>query len=63
MSDANTNVVEISHPLLARLAQPAPIICDGAMGKMLYSMGAPANACFDELNLTSPDMVRRVHEA
>jgi homocysteine S-methyltransferase len=33
------------------------------MGTMLYSMGAPANACFDELNLTSPDMVRRVHEA
>jgi homocysteine S-methyltransferase len=30
---------------------------------MLYSMGAPANACFDELNLTTPDMVKRVHEA
>jgi homocysteine S-methyltransferase len=33
------------------------------MGTMLYSMGVPANSCFDESNLTQPDLVRKVHEA
>jgi homocysteine S-methyltransferase len=51
------------HPFLARLSEPEPIICDGAMGTMLYSMGVPANSCFDECNLSQPDFVRRVHEA
>ena len=40
------------HPLLARLRQNSPIICDGAMGTMLYSLGVPANHCFDECNLS-----------
>ncbi len=52
-----------SSPFLARLRDPKPIVCDGAMGTMLYSMGVPANSCFDECNLTSADLVRRVHEA
>jgi homocysteine S-methyltransferase len=26
-------------------------------------MGVPANSCFDEINLTQPDLVRKVHEA
>ncbi|MEO5951411.1 MAG: bifunctional homocysteine S-methyltransferase/methylenetetrahydrofolate reductase [Chloroflexia bacterium] len=51
------------HPFLARLSEPEPIICDGAMGTMLYSMGVPANSCFDECNISQPDFVRRVHEA
>src|SRR4051812_2952692 len=54
---------DTNHPFLARLREPLPIIGDGAMGTMLYSMGAPANACFDEINLTAADMVRKVHEA
>jgi methionine synthase I (cobalamin-dependent)/5,10-methylenetetrahydrofolate reductase len=33
------------------------------MGTMLYSMGVPANSCFDECNISQPDFVRRVHEA
>ena len=51
------------HPFLARLKEPTPIIGDGAMGTMLYSMGVPANSCFDECNLSQPDFVRRIHEA
>lgn len=51
------------HPFLARLSEPEPIICDGAMGTMLYAMGVPANSCFDECNISQPDFVRRVHEA
>lgn len=30
---------------------------------MLYSLGVPANHCFDESNLSQPDLVRQVHEA
>ncbi|MEO8287296.1 MAG: bifunctional homocysteine S-methyltransferase/methylenetetrahydrofolate reductase [Chloroflexota bacterium] len=63
MSDTDLRKVDSNHPFLVRLREPSPIICDGAMGTMLYSMGAPTNACFDEFNLSAPDLVRRVHEA
>src|SRR3954467_15061736 len=32
------------------------------MGTMLYSRGVFINRCFDELNLSSPDMVRQIHQ-
>ncbi len=31
------------------------------MGTMLYSKGISLNACFDELNLTNPQLVKEVH--
>ncbi|MGQ9603997.1 MAG: bifunctional homocysteine S-methyltransferase/methylenetetrahydrofolate reductase [bacterium] len=37
------------------------LLCDGAMGTMLYSKGVYLNYCFDALNLTNPDMVLEVH--
>lgn len=37
------------------------ILGDGAMGSMLHSLGIPADASFDSLNLTQPDLVSRVH--
>jgi len=36
-------------------------VADGAMGTMLYSKGIFLNRCFDELNLSSPAMVKEVH--
>jgi methionine synthase / methylenetetrahydrofolate reductase(NADPH) len=63
MSASGTKTVDLSHPFLARLRQEAPIICDGAMGTMLYSLGVPSNHCFDECNLSQPGLVRQVHEA
>jgi len=39
------------------------LVCDGAMGTMLYSKGVFLNRCFDELNLTQPDLVAEVHQA
>jgi len=42
--------------LLARV-----LVCDGAMGTMLYAKGAFVNRSFDELNLTQPDLVAAVH--
>ena len=32
------------------------------MGTMLYSRGVFINRCFDELNLSAPDMVRQIHQ-
>lgn len=38
------------------------LVCDGAMGTMLYARGIFLNQCFDQLNLTHPGLVSRVHE-
>src|SRR5882672_11255509 len=32
------------------------------MGTMLYSRGVFINRCFDELNLSAPDLVRQIHQ-
>src|SRR4030095_12427001 len=37
------------------------LVCDGAMGTMLYAKGIFLNRCFDELNETQPDLVAEVH--
>lgn len=36
------------------------LVCDGAMGTVLYARGVFLNRSFDELNLTSPDLVAEV---
>ncbi|HVS20786.1 MAG TPA: bifunctional homocysteine S-methyltransferase/methylenetetrahydrofolate reductase, partial [Pyrinomonadaceae bacterium] len=36
-------------------------VFDGAMGTMLYERGVYINRCYDELNLTLPDLVRGIH--
>ncbi|HEY0730233.1 MAG TPA: bifunctional homocysteine S-methyltransferase/methylenetetrahydrofolate reductase, partial [Pyrinomonadaceae bacterium] len=33
----------------------------GAMGTMLYAKGVYINRCYDELNLSNPDLVREIH--
>jgi homocysteine S-methyltransferase len=47
-------------PFLERLAEGV-VVCDGAMGTMLYGRGVFLNRCFDELNLSNPALVRGVH--
>ena len=49
------------RPFVERLAEGL-LVADGAMGTMLYARGVFINRCFDELNLSSPDLVRGVHE-
>jgi methionine synthase I (cobalamin-dependent)/5,10-methylenetetrahydrofolate reductase len=39
------------------------LVCDGAMGTMLYAKGIFLNRSFDELNLTQADLVAEVHQA
>src|SRR6202007_77850 len=46
---------------LARLNK-APILCDGAMGTLLYAKGIFINRSYDELNLSQPDLIRSVHQ-
>ena len=38
------------------------VLCDGAMGTSLYARGVFINRCYDELNLSQPELVRTVHE-
>ncbi len=37
------------------------LVADGAMGTVLYSKGIFINRCFDELNLSMPDLVKETH--
>ncbi len=37
------------------------VVADGAMGTMLYAKGIFINRCFDELNLSAPQLVREIH--
>jgi homocysteine S-methyltransferase len=46
--------------LLERIQQ-SPVLCDGAMGTLLYSKGVFINRCYDELNLSQPDLIRGIH--
>ena len=45
---------------LSRLKE-GPVLCDGAMGTLLYSKGIFINRCYDELNLSQPDLIRSIH--
>jgi methionine synthase I (cobalamin-dependent)/5,10-methylenetetrahydrofolate reductase len=44
-----------------RLFAGATVLCDGAMGTMLYARGVFINRCYDELNLSQPELVREIH--
>ncbi|HQA68970.1 MAG TPA: homocysteine S-methyltransferase family protein, partial [Aggregatilineales bacterium] len=46
-----------------RLDQGSAILADGAMGTLLHARGVPIEACFDELNLSSPALVLGIHTA
>jgi len=50
------------EPFLGRIDK-RPVVCDGAMGTMLYSKGISLNRCYDELNAAMPQLVKEVHLA
>ena len=39
-----------------------PVLCDGAMGTVLYARGVFINRCYDELNLSDPALIMAIHE-
>src|SRR5437588_12706352 len=52
-----TRALEFREQLSRRV-----LVADGAMGTMLYARGVFINRCFDELNLSAPEMVRQIHQ-
>ena len=50
----------MANDFLARVQQ-SPVLCDGAMGTLLYSKGIFINRSYDELNLSQPDLIRGIH--
>src|SRR5256714_10331321 len=50
------------QPFKEILSTDRMLVVDGAMGTMLYAKGVYINRCYDELNLSGPDLVREVHE-
>jgi len=50
----------MADDILARIKQ-SPVLCDGAMGTLLYAKGVFINRCYDELNLSQPDLIRAIH--
>jgi len=49
--------------LADRIADGRVHVVDGAMGTMLYERGVFVHICYDELNVTQPDLVREIHAA
>jgi homocysteine S-methyltransferase len=47
---------------IQQLLERGSVLCDGAMGTMLYDRGIFINRCYDELNLSQPELVRGIHE-
>jgi methionine synthase I (cobalamin-dependent)/5,10-methylenetetrahydrofolate reductase len=50
----------MEHPILNQLYQ-RPLLCDGAMGSLLYARGVTYEQCFDALNLSQPELITNIH--
>ncbi len=50
----------MKHLLLEQL-QHRPLLCDGAMGSLLYARGVAYEQCFDALNLAQPELIQGIH--
>src|SRR4051795_8513530 len=50
----------MASDFLERLKQ-SPVLCDGAMGTLLYAKGIFINRSYDELNVSQPDLIRGIH--
>jgi methionine synthase I (cobalamin-dependent) len=62
MADVAANAAETSAVrALDRLFAGGLVLCDGAMGTMLYGRGIFTNRCYDELNLSQPETIAGVH--
>jgi methionine synthase / methylenetetrahydrofolate reductase(NADPH) len=56
-----TKVSSVAGDAVNRLFAGGTVLCDGAMGTMLYARGVFINRCYDELNLSQPELVREIH--
>src|SRR3989442_3092186 len=46
---------------LSRRLGAGPLLCDGAMGTLLYARGVSFDACFAVLNLNNPRVIQSIH--
>ena len=51
---------QMAQNFIERLKQ-SPVLCDGAMGTLLYAKGIFINRCYDELNVAQPELIRGIH--
>src|SRR5437764_7387997 len=51
-----------SDSTFVRALSAHPVLCDGAMGTLLYSKGVFINRCYDELNLSQPELILGIHQ-
>jgi methionine synthase I (cobalamin-dependent)/5,10-methylenetetrahydrofolate reductase len=56
-----TNPSRTERPFLDAV-RAGVLVVDGAMGTQLYERGVLYSACFEELNLSRPELVAKVHE-
>ena len=49
-------------PSFAEILGTRPVLADGAMGTVLYARGVFINRCYDELNLSQPELIRGIHQ-
>ena len=49
-------------PSFADIFGSRPVLADGATGTVLYARGVFINRCYDELNLSDPNLILSVHE-
>src|SRR3954447_5760834 len=57
LTPSSTRAAELREKLKSKI-----MVADGAMGTMLYSKGIFINRCFDELNLSAPQLVKGIHQ-
>ncbi len=50
-----------SRPFLDALKTEL-VVADGAMGTQIYERGVLFSACFEELNVTRPELIAKIHE-
>ncbi|MBN9390570.1 MAG: bifunctional homocysteine S-methyltransferase/methylenetetrahydrofolate reductase [Chloroflexi bacterium] len=50
------------NPLLERLDKGV-MLADGAMGTILFDRGIPYTVCYEELNVTRPELISEIHRS
>ena len=51
----------MSLPAFRDALRDSILVCDGAMGTLIYSRGVHLSRCFDEVNLSNPFLVSKIH--
>jgi len=53
--------IKVPMSRLLRALDERIVVGDGAMGTQIYAKGVPLGRCYDELNLSTPHLIRVIH--